>query len=69
MPLIVDPRLYKTTKSYIFWVSPRRGILLYEMIYGRALFRRKNRHKIFSNILNKDLTFPSSMLLASRRSR
>ncbi|KAM3222637.1 beta-glucuronosyltransferase GlcAT14A [Capsicum annuum] len=26
MPLIVDPGLYKTTKSDVFWVSPRRGL-------------------------------------------
>nr|AML78011.1 putative LOV domain-containing protein [Solanum sisymbriifolium] len=37
------------------------GILLYEMLYGRTPFRGKNRQKTFSNILNKDLTFPSSI--------
>nr|AML79161.1 putative LOV domain-containing protein [Urtica dioica] len=37
------------------------GILLYEMIYGRTPFRGKNRQKTFANILNKDLTFPSSI--------
>lgn len=26
MPLVVDPGLYKTTKSDIFWVSPRRAL-------------------------------------------
>nr|AML79333.1 putative LOV domain-containing protein [Mapania palustris] len=37
------------------------GILLYEMLYGRTPFRGKNRQKTFSNILKKDLTFPSSI--------
>ncbi|OMP03867.1 hypothetical protein COLO4_10150 [Corchorus olitorius] len=37
------------------------GILLYEMLYGRTPFRGKNRQKTFSNILRKDLTFPSSI--------
>ncbi|KAK5770768.1 hypothetical protein PVK06_046921 [Gossypium arboreum] len=37
------------------------GILLYEMLYGRTPFRGKNRQKTFSNILNKELTFPSSI--------
>ncbi|RZB98954.1 Phototropin-2 [Glycine soja] len=36
-------------------------ILLYEMLYGRTPFRGKNRQKTFSNILHKDLTFPSSI--------
>ncbi|XVE93021.1 hypothetical protein REPUB_Repub01dG0154000 [Reevesia pubescens] len=37
------------------------GILLYEMLYGRTPFKGKNRQKTFSNILHKDLTFPSSI--------
>ncbi|XP_042036895.1 phototropin-2-like isoform X2 [Salvia splendens] len=37
------------------------GILVYEMLYGRTPFRGKNRQKTFSNILHKDLTFPSSI--------
>nr|AML78083.1 putative LOV domain-containing protein [Dioscorea villosa] len=37
------------------------GILLYEMLYGRTPFRGKNRQRTFGNILNKDLTFPSSI--------
>ncbi|CAM8945235.1 unnamed protein product [Rhodiola kirilowii] len=37
------------------------GIFLYEMLYGRTPFRGKNRQKTFSNILYKDLTFPSSI--------
>ncbi|XP_076923911.1 phototropin-2-like [Bidens hawaiensis] len=37
------------------------GILIYEMLYGRTPFRGKNRQKTFSNILHKDLTFPSSI--------
>nr|AML78123.1 putative LOV domain-containing protein [Helonias bullata] len=37
------------------------GILLYEMLYGRTPFRGKNRQKTFANILQKDLTFPSSI--------
>nr|AML79106.1 putative LOV domain-containing protein [Lepidosperma gibsonii] len=40
------------------------GILLYEMLYGRTPFRGKNRQKTFSNILNKDLTFPSSIAVS-----
>ncbi|KAF5180584.1 Phototropin-2 [Thalictrum thalictroides] len=45
------------------------GILLYEMLYGRTPFRGKNRQKTFSNILHKDLTFPSSIpvSLAARK--
>nr|GMC93628.1 putative LOV domain-containing protein [Ipomoea batatas] len=31
------------------------------MLYGRTPFRGKNRQKTFANILNKDLTFPSSV--------
>lgn len=31
------------------------------MLYGRTPFRGKNRQKTFSNILYKDLTFPSSI--------
>ncbi|KAF7801303.1 putative LOV domain-containing protein [Senna tora] len=38
-----------------------KGILLYEMLYGRTPFRGKNRQKTFANILHKDLTFPSSI--------
>ncbi|XVF01683.1 hypothetical protein REPUB_Repub04eG0109500 [Reevesia pubescens] len=37
------------------------GILVYEMLYGRTPFRGKNRQKTFSNILHKDLTFPSGI--------
>nr|AML79273.1 putative LOV domain-containing protein [Maianthemum canadense] len=37
------------------------GILLFEMLYGRTPFRGKNRQKTFSNILRKDLAFPSSI--------
>nr|AML79338.1 putative LOV domain-containing protein [Ipomoea purpurea] len=37
------------------------GVLIYEMLYGRTPFRGKNRQKTFANILNKDLTFPSSV--------
>ncbi|XP_047310369.1 phototropin-2-like [Impatiens glandulifera] len=37
------------------------GIFLYEMLYGRTPFRGKNRQKTFANILNKDLTFPTSI--------
>nr|AML79652.1 putative LOV domain-containing protein [Xanthocercis zambesiaca] len=40
------------------------GILLYEMLYGRTPFRGKNRQKTFANILHKDLTFPSSILVS-----
>nr|CAD1825394.1 unnamed protein product [Ananas comosus var. bracteatus] len=31
------------------------------MLYGRTPFRGKNRRRTFSNILHKDLTFPSSI--------
>nr|AML76360.1 putative LOV domain-containing protein [Leiosporoceros dussii] len=37
------------------------GILLYEMLYGRTPFRGRNRQKTFVNILNKELTFPTSI--------
>lgn len=45
-----------------FWVA---GVLIYEMLYGRTPFRGKNRQKTFANILNKDLTFPSSIPVKS----
>uniref|UniRef100_A0A126X3R1 non-specific serine/threonine protein kinase n=1 Tax=Dendrolycopodium obscurum TaxID=62333 RepID=A0A126X3R1_DENOS len=37
------------------------GILIYEMLYGYTPFRGKNRHKTFSNVLHKELLFPSSI--------
>nr|AHZ63874.1 phototropin [Lycopodium deuterodensum] len=37
------------------------GILIYEMIFGYTPFRGKNRHKTFSNVLHKELSFPSSV--------
>nr|AHZ63853.1 phototropin [Welwitschia mirabilis] len=36
------------------------GILLYEMLYGFTPFRGKTRQKTFTNILYKELKFPSS---------
>jgi serine/threonine protein kinase len=37
------------------------GILLYEMLFGRTPFRGKNRQKTFSNVLEKEIYFPSSI--------
>ncbi|CAM6027758.1 unnamed protein product [Sphagnum balticum] len=37
------------------------GILMYEMLYGRTPFRGRSRQKTFTNILEKDLTFPASI--------
>nr|AHZ63889.1 phototropin [Scouleria aquatica] len=37
------------------------GILLYEMLFGRTPFRGKNRQKTFSNVLEKEIYFPSSV--------
>nr|AML77380.1 putative LOV domain-containing protein [Euploca racemosa] len=37
------------------------GILLYEMFYGYTPFRGKTRQKTFTNILQKDMKFPSSI--------
>nr|AHZ63804.1 neochrome [Adiantum raddianum] len=37
------------------------GILLYEMLYSRTPFAGRNRQKTFYNVLNKELTFPSSI--------
>nr|ATN45433.1 phototropin [Spirogyra varians] len=36
------------------------GIFLYEMLYGRTPFRGRNRQKTFTNVLTKQLTFPSN---------
>nr|AML77301.1 putative LOV domain-containing protein [Mesotaenium caldariorum] len=36
------------------------GIFLFEMLYGRTPFRGRNRQRTFSNILTKDLHFPSN---------
>nr|ACT35019.1 phytochrome 3 [Menisciopsis lakhimpurensis] len=37
------------------------GILIYEMLYGRTPFCGRNRHKTFMNVLNEELTFPTSI--------
>nr|AML78441.1 putative LOV domain-containing protein [Frisvollia varia] len=37
------------------------GILLYEMLFGRTPFRGKNRQNTFSNVLEKEIYFPSSI--------
>lgn len=50
---------------YTLYSICQSGILLYEMLYGRTPFRGKNRQKTFSNILRKDLTFPSSIQVES----
>lgn len=68
----LDPSLTKCNRETIsyenlimiskcFDLETNSGILLYEMLYGRTPFRGKNRQKTFSNILHKDLTFPSSI--------
>nr|AHZ63919.1 phototropin [Cylindrocystis cushleckae] len=36
------------------------GIFLYEMMYSKTPFRGRNRQRTFTNILMKDLAFPSS---------
>eukprot|EP00897_Mesotaenium_endlicherianum_P003441 jgi/Mesen1/3124/ME000184S02190 len=36
------------------------GIFLYEMTYGRTPFRGKNRQRTFTNILMKELAFPTN---------
>eukprot|EP00850_Spirogloea_muscicola_P007733 SM000040S14745 [mRNA] locus=s40:2849:8018:- [translate_table: standard] len=36
------------------------GIFLYEMIYGKTPFRGRNRQRTFTNILMKELIFPST---------
>nr|AML79540.1 putative LOV domain-containing protein [Hedwigia ciliata] len=37
------------------------GILLYEMLFGRTPFRGKNRQQTFVNVVDKELSFPSSI--------
>jgi len=62
---VVSKLVYNLVTNYLLTstmiVSICLGILLYEMLYGRTPFRGKNRQKTFSNILHKDLTFPSSI--------
>nr|AHZ63875.1 phototropin [Pseudolycopodiella caroliniana]AML78900.1 putative LOV domain-containing protein [Pseudolycopodiella caroliniana] len=36
------------------------GILMYEMLFGYTPFRGKNRQRTFSNVLVKELSFPST---------
>ncbi|KAL7750187.1 serine/threonine protein kinase, AGC [Sorochytrium milnesiophthora] len=36
------------------------GILMYEMLYGTTPFKAKNRNQTFTNILRKEVAFPSS---------
>eukprot|EP00850_Spirogloea_muscicola_P022429 SM000294S10821 [mRNA] locus=s294:44436:49197:- [translate_table: standard] len=45
------------------------GIFLYEMIYGKTPFRGRNRQRTFTNILMKELIFPSTpqVSLAARQ--
>nr|AML79646.1 putative LOV domain-containing protein [Mougeotia sp. BC-2016] len=37
------------------------GIFIFELMYGRTPFRGRNRQRTFTNILNKELVFPSSI--------
>jgi len=41
------------------------GALLYEMIYGFPPFYSSNTDKMFEDIMNKQLTFPSDVKISS----
>ncbi|KAJ0010164.1 hypothetical protein Pint_33961 [Pistacia integerrima] len=54
---------YSVIRPQMLLIGGLLVFFLYEMLYGRTPFRGKNRQKTFANILHKDLTFPSSILV------
>lgn len=56
MSVGLDSQILETNWSY-----SDAGILLYEMLFGRTPFRGKNRQNTFSNVLEKEVYFPSSI--------
>jgi len=51
-------RLEGHSYSYDWWCL---GILLYEMVVGKAPFLHKNPYKLYEKILNKEIAFPANM--------
>lgn len=41
MPLMIDPGLYLTTKSDVFWVSPRRALpTAFKLFTGQCYLKK-----------------------------
>ena len=49
MPMIVDPGLYQSTKSDVFWVTPKRTLpTAFRLFTGQCFYLLMTLHNIFS---------------------